>query len=64
MKKIILSAMCVAALISSCKKNDLSNVEKPLTIGTLQDTLRGTISVNTTLTRKTILQKVNTIFCF
>ncbi len=55
MKKIILAAMGLTALISSCKKNDLGNIEKPLSIGALQDTLRGTISVNTTVTKKTIL---------
>lgn len=56
MKKILFAAMALTAIISSCKKNDLTNVEKPLTIGLSQDTLRGTISVNTTVTRSTILQ--------
>jgi hypothetical protein len=56
MKKILLAAIGLTAIISSCKKNDLTNVDKPLTIGSTQDTLRGTISVNTTVTRTTILQ--------
>jgi hypothetical protein len=60
MKRIFLGALGVAALFTvSCKKDLISeDVQKPLIIGATVDTLVGTISVNTTLTKTTYLQGI------
>lgn len=57
MKKLIFAAMGVATIFaSSCKKDVSGSDEKPLIPGTTVDTLRGEITVNTTVTRTTYLQ--------
>lgn len=57
MKKIALAAVGLAAiLVSSCKKDIESSAQKDLVPGTTVDTLRGEVTVNTTLTKKTYLQ--------
>ncbi len=60
MKKIFLGALGVAALFTvSCKKDLISeDVQKPLIVGATVDTLVGTISVNTTLTKTTYLKGI------
>lgn len=60
MKKLILSAMSAAALFAvSCKKDINSDlVAKPLVPGATVDTLIGSITTNTTLTKTTYLQGV------
>nr|MBA4166171.1 hypothetical protein [Chitinophagaceae bacterium] len=57
MKKIVIAAFGLAVVfVSSCKKDVVSDVQKNLVSGSLVDTLRGEITVNTTLTKKTYLQ--------
>ncbi len=60
MKKFFLGALGAAALFTvSCKKDLISDdVQKPLIIGATVDTLVGTISVNTTLTKTTYLKGI------
>lgn len=60
MKKVIFTAMGMATIFAiSCKKGiDKTDVEKPLVPGATVDTLRGSITVNTTLSKTTYLQGV------
>lgn len=60
MKKLILSAMGLAALFAvSCKKDIKSDdLQKPLVPGATVDTLVGVISSNTTLTKTTYLKGI------
>jgi hypothetical protein len=57
MKKIVIAAFGLAVVfVSSCKKDVMSDAHKDLVVGSTVDTLRGEITVNTTLTKKTYLQ--------
>lgn len=59
MKKIIFAAMGLTALVvSSCQKNMDKIAVKELVPGATVDTLRGEVTVNTTLTKKTYLQGI------
>ncbi len=56
MKKLFIAAIGIAVVfVSSCKKDIVNQVEKDLLPGSTVDTLRGEITVNTTLTKKTYL---------
>ena len=57
MKKIFIAAFGLTVVFaSSCKKDVVNDVQKDLVPGSTVDTLRGEITVNTTLTKKTYLQ--------
>ena len=56
MKKIIFAAMGMVVVFAiSCKKNNLDQKSKELVIGPTVDTLKGEITVNSTVTRTTYL---------
>ena len=57
MKKIIYAALCVATLFAtSCKKEVLEQGQKELVVSGVVDTLKGNITVNTTVTKTTYLK--------
>lgn len=60
MKKIIYLAVFTAALFASCRKQDLETNQKELIYNTTGevDTLKGDVTVNTTLTRTTYLKGI------
>ena len=59
MKKFIYSALGLAVIFAtSCKKNLDQDAQKPLVIGATVDTLRGDITVNTTVTKNTFLEGI------
>ncbi len=57
MKKLIYTALGVAALFAtSCKKENLDQGQKALVVSGVVDTLKGDITVNTTVTKTTYLK--------